>query len=199
MIKDVIKRKDLLLMVDLIPEGVKVLDLGCGNGDFLKYLKSKKYTKGLGVENSQEQIIECIANGVPVINCDLNNGLKEFPDKSFDIIILGRTLQAVHRPDKILQEMLRVGKTVVVSIMNIGYYKSRLQLFFKGKMPETKTLPYKWYDTPNIHLSTIDDFKKLCIENKIKIIKEIYAEDTFLMKLSPNLFSETAVFVLENQ
>ncbi len=191
-------RKDLRLMLDLIPDGVKVLDLGCGDGSFLKMLKNTKNVKPIGVENSQNAIIDCIQNGIPVINCDLNNGLKEFPDKSFDIVLLGRTLQAIHRPDDILKEMLRVGDTVVVSIINIGYYKSRFQLLFNGKMPETKTIPYKWYNTPNIHLSTINDFKFLCKSSNIKIIKEIYTNNSITAKLLPNLFAETAVFVIKN-
>ena len=130
----------------------------------------------------------------------MNNGLKEFPDKSFDYVVLSQTLQAVKRPDQLLEEMMRVGKKTIVSIINIGYYSSRFQIMFLGKMPVTEDLPHYWYNTPNIHLGTIRDFRNLCKEKKLNIVSEIpigVFHENLLAKLMPNLFAPTCVFVIE--
>ncbi len=192
------KRSDLLSIINLIPKNVRVLDLGCGDGAFLKLLTKEKNIKGLGVELSQDKIIECVENGVNVIQGDLNKGLEKFSDNSFDFVILGQTLQAVKRPDVLLKEMLRVGDKVVISLINMGLYKARLQLLWNGSMPVTKTLPHQWYDTPNIHLSTIKDFKNLCNSLDIKIVKKIPIGSHILSSLCPNLFATTMVLVITN-
>ncbi len=188
-------RSDLLQMVDQIKDNSRVLDLGCGDGSLLKYLKKTKKAKCLGVEISQSKIIECVKNGVPVIKNDLNKGLKQFKDQSFDVAILGQTLQAVQRPDKLLKEMTRISKISIISFLNIGYYRDRFQFFFSGKMPVTKELPYSWYDTSNIHLSTIKDFKNLCNQERLTIKKEIHIGG-ILSNIMPNLFAPTSVFVI---
>ncbi len=192
-------RSDLLSILNLIHEEASVLDLGCGNGDFLHLLSKEKNVKGLGVEISQDKIIQCVANGVNVIQGNLNEGLNNFTDNSFDFVILGQTLQAVKRPDILLQEMLRVGDKIIISLINMGQYKSRLQLMWSGLMPVTKTLPHQWYDTPNIHLSTINDFKNLCKKLDIKIINEIPIGFPVLSSLCPNLFATTMVLVITNK
>ena len=193
------KRQDLMIIADIIPPDSKVLDLGCGNGDLLHVLKENKNIYACGVEISQDKILECVNKGVSVIHGDLNNGLSEFLDDSFDFVVLSQTIQAVQRPDKLLNDMMRVGKTSLVSFMNIGFWRARTQLFFRGKMPVTATLPHSWYNTPNIHLATIKDFKKLCSEKQIKITKEIpFGEKlNFAAQLFPNLFAPTCVFCIE--
>lgn len=192
-------RPDLLIIADIITEGSSVLDLGCGNGALLHMLRSEKNIYGCGVEISQPKILECVKKGVPVLHSNLNDGLSEFSDNSFDFVVLSQTVQAVQRPDKLLEDMMRVGRKGLVSFMNIGYLPARLQLFFKGKMPVTKTLPHAWYNTPNIHLATICDFRDLCREKDLKIIKEIPFGERFNLLASscPNLFAPTCVFVIE--
>ena len=153
--QELAKRPDLLAIYKLIPHNARVLDLGCGDGIFLRLLKQEKEAKCLGLELCQESIIECIDNGVPVIHSDLDEGLKFVNNNSFDYVVLSETLQAVNRPDLLINEMLRVGKQGLISFINFGYLPSRIQLLLGGTMPETKTLPNPWYNTPNIHLATI--------------------------------------------
>jgi methionine biosynthesis protein MetW len=192
------KRPDLLKMAEIITDKASVLDLGCGSGSFLCLLREIKQIRGVGLEIDQEKITECIANGVNVIQSDLNTGL-HVSDESFDFVVLSRTLQAVDRPDLLLKEILRVGRKGIISFINIGYYKARLQLAFGGKMPKTKILPSQWYDTSNIHLCTIDDFRALCNEMNVKIIEEIPLghKPAWMMKLMPNMFAPISIFVVE--
>ena len=194
-------RRDLAIIADLIPNGASVLDLGCGNGDLLQMLKQERNIYACGVEVSQDNLLKCVRKCVPVIHADLDDGLGDFSDDSFDYVILSRTIQAVHRPDLLLEEMTRVGRQSIVSFLNIGYAPSRLQLTFRGRMPVTKALPYSWYDTPNIHLGTIKDFRTLCSQNGMKITKEIpFGQKLCIMaRLWPNLCAPTCVFVIEKQ
>jgi methionine biosynthesis protein MetW len=192
-------RLDLFTIAELIPDNSRVLDLGCGDGTLLRYLRENKAVKGSGIELSQEQILECVKKGVPVIHGNLNDGLSDIKNNMFDFVILTQTLQSVQRPDKLLLEMTRIGKKVIISVINMGFYKSRLQLMFTGKMPVTKTLPHEWYNTPNIHLSTIKDFQNLTKKLNLKIIerKPLHRSIRCLAELYPNLFSPTCVFILE--
>lgn len=193
-----ISRPDLELIFGLIPENSRILDLGCGEGTLLKLLRKEKNVDGCGVEISQSKILECVASGVPVVHGDLNSGLREFSDSSFDYVVLSQTLQAVQRPDKLLQSMVRIGKNVLVSFINFGHFKIRYQLLFQGRMPVNETLPTPWYKTQNIHLGTIFDFRQLCLEKQIQIIKEypIGEKNGLLTSLWPNMFSPTCVFVI---
>ena len=197
--QELTSRPDLLIIADIITEGASVLDLGCGNGNLLHMLRCEKNIYACGVEISQSKIIECVKKGVPVLHGDLNDGLSEFSDNSFDFVVLSQTVQAVKRPDKLLEDMMRVGRKGLVSFMNIGYLSARLQLTFKGRMPVTRTLPDTWYDTPNIHLATIRDFRDLCRKKNLKITKEIPFGEKFnlLANCYPNLFAPTCVFVIE--
>ena len=194
----ILSRSDLVMIADMIPENAKVLDLGCGSGRLLRVLKARKNARIMGVELDQEKLIQCMERGVPVIQADLNEPLSLFADNSYDYVVLSRTLQAVQRPDLILQEMLRIGGKGIISIMNFGQLDARMQML-KGHMPVTKRLPLKWYDTPNIHLSTIDDFRKLCCELGFQIEEEIPIPARFprLSKLCPNFFAVGGVFVLK--
>jgi methionine biosynthesis protein MetW len=164
-------RVDLLLIANMIPEGAKVLDVGCGDGMLLEYLRREKKVIGRGIEISIAGVNESVAKGLSVIQGNAEEEISHFPDNSFDYVILSQTLQAMDRPDKILEELLRVGKRAVVAFPNFGYWRVRLHLLLKGKMPVTKSLDYPWYSTPNIHFCTIRDFVDLCDELNIKIEK----------------------------
>lgn len=197
------RRPDLLVIADIIPkeDGVRVLDLGCGSGSLLKLLHDEKGIKGIGVEISQDKIIACIARGVPVMHMDLDNDLQYIESDTFDYVALSRTIQAVRRPDMLIQQILRIGTLGVISFINFGYIGVRAQLSFYGKMPETKTLPDHWFDTDNIHLGTIQDFRELCANLGVNIVHEIplAQNNKFLAKLAPNLFAPTCVFVISRR
>ena len=192
-------RPDLLIIADLITEDSSVLDLGCGNGDLLHILRTEKNIYACGLEIMQERIIECVKKGVPVIHSDLNDGLSEFSDDSFDFVVLSQTMQSVERPDKLLIDMARVGKKIIVSFLNIGYFSARFQLTLLGRMPVTRKLPDPWYNTPNIHLATIADFRALCRKMNLKITREIPFGINWNLpaRVWPNMFAPTCVFVLE--
>ncbi|MEM5948548.1 methionine biosynthesis protein MetW [Spirochaetia bacterium 38H-sp] len=160
-------------IVDLIDEGSRVLDLGCGSGELLSMLKEKKKVYATGVDIEEKMVLNCIQRGLSVFQGDLDEGLKDYETGSYDYVILSHTLQVVKRPKELLIEMLRVGKKAIVNFPNFGYMGIRLQLLFKGRMPVTKGLPYSWYDTPNIHLCTRKDFIELSKEIHAKILKEI--------------------------
>ncbi len=192
-------RQDLLIIADFISEGSSVLDLGCGDGSLLRLLKMEKNIYACGVELSQSKILECVKAGVPVLHKDLNDGMGEFLDKSFDYVVLSQTIQAVKRPDNLIREMMRIGRTGLVSFLNIGCVEARLQLVLRGKMPVTKALPDSWYNTQNTHLATIRDFRDLCTLMGFKIREEIpFGEKSNLLaRCMPNLFAPTCVFVID--
>jgi len=198
--EEISRRADLVAIAGIIPENARILDLGCGNGAFLKLMKIEKGASVTGVEIDQANIISCVSKGVPVVHADLDEGLKDFSDGSYDYVVLSRTLQAVKRPDQLLTEMLRVGKKGIVSFINLGYFQARLHLLL-GKMPVTGTLPDPWYSTPNIHLGTIIDFRQLCEGMGIRIDRELPVAQPGeilapLAKLLPNTFAQTSVFIL---
>ena len=189
------------VITNLIEENSTVLDLGSGDGTLLKLLKDKKNVSGKGIEINQNSVILSIQNGVSTIQGNIDEGLKQFSDKSYDYVILNSTLQSTEKPDYVIKEMLRVGKKVIVSFPNFAYWKSRFYLFFKGKMPKTKRLPFEWYDTPNIHLLTINDFFEFAQKNNIKILDSVYStkgkiKKILFIKSIISLFAEEAVFVL---
>ena len=190
------------IITGIIERGSKVLDLGCGKGDLLKMLIEEKGCSGVGVDINQNNAVCAIEKGLSIIQGDIDEGLKEFSDGSFDYVILNQTLQSTEKPDYVIKEMLRVGKKVVVSFPNFGYWKVRFYLFFHGKMPKSNILPFEWYDTPNIHLLTVEDFFDFCKERDIKITKSVYIKRGKISKnpfnrILTNLLCEEALFVIE--
>ncbi len=189
------------VIVKLVKEKSKILDLGCGSGALFKMLIEKKQVSGVGVEIDENCVIEALEKGLSIIQGDLDKGLKQFPDDSFDYAILNQTLQSTNNPEYVIEEMLRVAKRSIVSFPNFAYWKIRFYLFFKGKMPKSKALPYEWYNTPNIHLLTINDFYEFCKKRKIKIEETAYltrkkVRSGILIRTITNFFTEEAVFVI---
>ena len=194
-------RLNYSIITDIIDEGAKVLDLGCGNGTLLAKLVNEKSVKGIGVEINQDLVISSLEKGLSIIQGDIDAGLKEFGDKEYDWIVLNQTLQTTEKSDYVIEEMLRVGKKAVVSFPNFAYWKVRSYLFFKGRMPNSKILPFYWYDTPNIHLLTINDFYDFCKQRDIKILKSVFmtranVKKNFVTRLLSNFFAEEVVFVI---
>lgn len=198
MITDSHLRSDLQIISKWITADSRVLDMGCGNGALLSYLQQQLGVFGYGLEIDQQYIVDCIAAKVNVIQSDLNAGLAEFDDSSFDFVIMTQTLQAISRPDLLIDEMLRVGREGIVTFPNFGHWKTRLNLTLGGRMPVTRSLPNRWYDTPNIHLCTIRDFEKFCQKRNIVILKravvDISHQPTIRTRLFPNLMGEIALY-----
>ena len=192
-------RIDLQIISDWIPDGARVLDLGCDNGALLQHLQQRGIT-GYGLEIDNSKFAACIEAGVNVIQADLDQGLPQFADQSFDFVILSQTLQAIKRPDFLLDEIVRVGKQAIIGFPNFGHWQCRWQLAFGGHMPISKVLPNAWFNTPNIHLCTIQDFLKLCTDKQITIqqrsVVNCVHKDTLGTKLLPNLFGQTALYQL---
>lgn len=166
-------RPDLDVISDLITPGARVLDLGCGDGSLLDHLIHEKGCHGYGVEISHEGVHACIARGVPVVEGDIDQGLRDVDDDAFDAVVLSQTLQATHRPTVAIDEMMRVGRVGIVSFPNFAHWPLRRQLVLRGRMPKSKVLPFEWYDTPNIHLCTIRDFEDLARRRGLKIARRI--------------------------
>jgi methionine biosynthesis protein MetW len=193
-------KPDVQIIYNLVKPNSRVLDLGCGDGALLKLLQEKKNCKIQGIDRDQTEVMKCISNGVPVIQMNLEKGLSYFQDKSFDYVILGLTFQQIKDPHKLLKEMCRVGHHSLVSVFNLGYIKTRLQICFGGNMPINKRLPFEWYDTPNIHLGTANDFKRMCCKENFKItsVEHISQSPRFLLNALPNLFAEICIFTLSD-
>ena len=198
-------RVDHKIIAELIDSGSRVLDLGCGDGSLLKFLVTEKSVIGRGVEITEEGMEICVSKGLSVLHGDIDEGIRDYRDGFFDYVVLSQTLQVVHRPKFVIKEMLRAGKKAIVSFPNFGNWQVRLDLLFSGRMPKSDVLPFEWYDTPNIHLCTIKDFRVLCSEMGIRIEREIYlknqdAENTgLLVRVAPNLFAGIAIYLISNQ
>jgi len=192
-------RIDLRLICDLVKPGSSVLDLGCGDGDLMALLIRERRVTARGVEISEDGVYHCIARGLSVHHGDLDEGLEDYPDNAFDYVILSQTLQAVHKPKLALQEMLRVGRVGIVSFPNFAFWQSRLHLAIQGRMPKTNDLPYEWYNTPNIHLTTISDFLELCEAEGMEVADKLFLSGKRRVKLIPNLRARMALFMVRKK
>jgi methionine biosynthesis protein MetW len=186
-------RPDLAAVARWVAPGARVLDLGCGDGALLRYLWEARRAPGYGVEIDDAEVIACIRNDVNVLQLDLESGLSAFRDGSFDCVILSETLQTIHRTELLMKEMLRVGREAIVSFPNFGHWQARLQVLL-GRMPVSKTLPYAWYDTPNVHLCTLEDFEALCARLGARILERAVLHDGRTVTFLPNLLGSIAVY-----
>ena len=195
-------KKEFLVIANLLPNNTRVLDVGCGDGSLMNLLVKEKNIEVRGLELEKHNVQQCIYKGLPVIQGNAETELYQFPNQSFDYVVLSQTLQAFYNPDKVLKELLRIGKSVIISIPNFGYWKVRTSLLFFGKMPITKALPNSWYNTPNLHMCTIKDLFNYCDEQNIKIKKVIGVNEdrTSLIKKSnleiKNFFSKVGIFLI---
>lgn len=191
-------RLDQRLAERWIKPNSRVLDLGCGDGELLAHMQQKLGITGYGVEIDPDKITAAIGRGLSIIQQDLNQGLGRFADQSFDFVVMAQALQAVEAPDKLLLDMLRVGREAIITFPNFAHWKTRSYLALRGMMPVSDALPYMWYDTPNIHLCTFRDFEALCHAHQIQIINRFAVNDdqqgSWLMKHMPNLFGEVAIY-----
>jgi len=188
-------RQDFAAIANWIPFGAKVLDLGCEDGSLLKFLEGSLEVKGYGIEKDDAHWLNTLKQGINVIQMDLESGLSGFESQSFDVVVLSQTLQAMRNTEKIVHEMLRVGKEVIVTFPNFGYWRHRIQLI-QGQMPVSKSLPYEWYNTPNIHLCTIKDFDDFCAKNKIGIKERLILTHGKPIHMMPNLMGALAMYRL---
>ncbi|MFA6129881.1 MAG: methionine biosynthesis protein MetW [Candidatus Omnitrophota bacterium] len=193
-------RKDIQLdhevILDLIKPQSTVLDLGCGNGDLLYLLIKEKNARVQGIEIDEQAIYKCVAKGLNVFHGDVDSGLAEFKDKSFDYVVLNQSLQQILHVDKVLIDALRVGKKVIVGFPNFAHYRSRLQMLFLGRTPVTGALPYQWYETPNLHFLSISDFKNYCRIKGINIERSVCTGQLRRVHFLPNLFAQTGIFLI---
>lgn len=191
-------RYDLEIIASLVKPRSTVLDIGCGDGELLDFLTKSKQVRGRGIELSGAQVSKSLMRGLSVIQGNAEEDLPSYPDKSFDYAILSHTIQATQRPDLILQEMLRIANCAIVSLPNFANIKNRSHLAFKGSMPVNKTIPFEWYETPNIHFCSIKDFRNLCKKQRLSIKKEVFLTDNAVInnKFFVNLFAEYAIFMI---
>tara|TARA_B110000438_G_scaffold259466_1_gene268873 strand:- start:390 stop:983 length:594 start_codon:yes stop_codon:yes gene_type:complete len=196
-------KQEFKVISKIIKNNKRVLDVGCGDGTLMEYLKKNQHNDVRGLEPEKNLVQKCIARGLSVIEGDAEKELIQFPEKSFDYVVLSQTLQAFLNPEEVLNQLLRIGKQTIVSIPNFGYWKIRLHLLFKGTMPVTKNIPYDWYNTPNLHMCTIQDFVNFCDKKNIKIDKsmcltnEIISEITITNMRYKNIFSQLGVFLIK--
>jgi len=196
-------KPEFKIISDLIETNMRVLDVGCGDGTLMEFLKNNKKIDIRGIEISKNNVQQCIGKGLTVIEGDAEKDLSQFPDGSFDFVILSQTLQAFLNPEKVISELLRVGKKAIVTIPNFGYWKVRLHLLIKGTMPVTRTLPDEWYNTPNLHMCTIKDFFNFCENRKINLYKSIALQNLKSSKITnanlalKNLTSVLGIFLIE--
>lgn len=189
---------DHRVIYSIVENGSRVLDLGCGTGELLYPLVRDKHIRAQGIELDDKAIQECVKKGLSVFHDDIENSLREFPDRSFDYVILNQSMQQVKKVDDVIHEALRIGRKVIVGFPNFAYIKSRLMLFFRGRAPITGSLPYFWFDTPNVRFLSITDFKLFCAEKNIRIVEAHYLGTKEEIHFLPNLLALNAVFVLTN-
>lgn len=187
-------RTDYAAIVRWVPVNARVLDLGCGDGELLKFLREERGAAGYGIEIAADNIVACVKNGVNVIQMDMESGLSGFENAAFDCVILSRTLQAMHHTELMIREMLRVGQEAIVTFPNFGYWRHRLQVL-RGRMPVSRDLPYQWFDTPNIHLCTLADFESLCERLDVAVLERLVLDGGGrVVRSLPNLRGSLAVY-----
>ncbi|MDA8909982.1 methionine biosynthesis protein MetW [Candidatus Pelagibacter ubique] len=197
-------KQEFKIICDLIEKNTRVLDVGCGDGILMEYLKYNKEIDIRGIEISKDNVQKCLSKGLTVIEGDAEKDLLQFPDSSFDFVILSQTLQAFLNPEIVIKELLRVGKKAIVTIPNFGFWKVRLHLLIKGTMPITKNLPDEWYNTPNLHMCTIKDFYNFCENRKIKLDKSLALHNEKISSINKlnlntkNLSAELGIFLIES-
>ena len=198
-------KKEFKVISELIENKSKALDVGCGDGDLMKYLFENKTKDIRGLEISKESVQNCLSKGLPVIEGNAENDLMQFPNRSFEYVILSQTLQAFLNPEKVIKELLRVGKKAIVTIPNFGHWKVRLKLLINGTMPLTENLPYEWHNTPNLHMCTIKDFFIFCEKRNIKIFKSLALNQDKISEINvknlkyKNLMSDLGIFLIESK
>jgi methionine biosynthesis protein MetW len=198
-------RYDLQIIASWIDPGSHVLDLGCGNGELLRFLINKKQVTGSGIELEEDKVATCIEKGLTVLQGDINQEVPDYPEQSFDYVILSQTLQQVYAPDVLIREIMRIGKKGIVSFPNFSHWVCRLQLLSTGFAPVTKQLPYQWYDTPNIRVITIKDFRKFIRDVGLKILKEVaintHSQNRYgkIIHVLPNLRATYGIFLIGNK
>jgi methionine biosynthesis protein MetW len=189
-------RLDYRVIADWVRPGASVLDLGCGDGELLSILVKEKSVRANGIEIDEQAIYKCVEKGISVVNEDLEEGLSGYPDESFDYVIMNGSIQQVKKPDTVFKEALRVGKELIVGFPNFSHYSTRLQILFSGKVPITPSLPYQWYDTPNLHFLSVADFRDYCRLRGLKIEASAFLSKDRRVGLLPNLFAEQGLFLL---
>ena len=198
-------KKEFQIIAELIENNTKVLDVGCGDGTLMKYLKDQKNVDTRGLEISKDKVQTCVSKGLAVIEGNAEKDLKQFPNSSFNYAVLSQTLQAFYNPEKVIDDLLNVADKAIVTIPNFGFWKVRLDLLIKGTMPITKNLPDEWYNTPNLHMCTIKDFFNFCSKKKIKLFKSLALHNEKIAEINSfnlnlkNLSSELGIFLIEKQ
>jgi methionine biosynthesis protein MetW len=189
-------RSDFAIISEIVEPGSRVLDLGCGEGELLAWLASHKNVDARGVEISGAKVRRAIGRGVSVFQCDINQGLVDYPDQTFDYVILSQTLQETHHPRKVLHEMLRVGRRAIISFPNFGHWQVRLSMLWSGHAPRTRLFPYEWHESPNIHFLTVQDFEDLAIRDGLTIERRYFLAANRTVRSWPNLRAEVGVFLV---
>lgn len=192
-------RPDHRIIIDIIPKGSSVLDLGCGNGDLLYNLVKEKDVKAEGIELEEEAIYRCVEKGLSVYHRDIENGLRDYPDDSMDYVVLNQIIQEIRDMEFLLKETLRVGKMVIIGFPNFAHIKARMDLFFRGKAPVTSSLPYQWYDSPNVHFGSLKDFTDFCHKKGMDIKGSWYLGNRKRVRLFPNLLALSGIFLIQKR
>jgi methionine biosynthesis protein MetW len=194
---ELLGRSDYAIIGEIVEPNTKVLDLGCGEGELLEWLAANKGVEARGVELAGAKVRKAIARGVSVFQCDMDQGLADYPDLAFDYVILSQTLQETQQPRKVLREMLRVGRRAIVAFPNFGHWKVRMSMMFSGRAPRTDLFPYEWYESPNIHILTVQDFEALAALEGLTIERRYFLAGHRKVGMLPNLLAEVAVFLVK--